>query len=114
MLGDNHRLRERLVASGTHADAEVLEAKERPWVTRRAGELGAWATFRLKLAVSPAGEDPFTVELTDQWRATGEPQVGMQGSRALRPRAPLARSSSTSRPGAMRCSQPLPFRDDDD
>ena len=48
MLGDNHRLRERLSAEGKRADAEVLEAKERPWATRKPGEIGAYGTFRLK------------------------------------------------------------------
>ena len=78
MLGDNHRLRERLGAEGKRADAEVLEAKERPWATRKPGEIGAYGTFRLKLQVSPVGEPSFTAEVTDQWRASGEPRVGMR------------------------------------
>jgi hypothetical protein len=76
VLGDNHRLRERLKEDGKRSDAQVLEAKERPWVTKRPGEIGAWATFRLKLQVAPPDEPAFVVEITDQWRATGEPQVG--------------------------------------
>jgi putative oligomerization/nucleic acid binding protein len=78
VLGDNHRLRARLSENGKRADAEVLEAKERPWATRKPGEIGAYGTFRLKLQVSPVGEPAFTAEITDQWRATGEPRVGMR------------------------------------
>jgi hypothetical protein len=78
VLGDNHRLRERLTEHGSRADAEVLEAKERPWATRKAGAIGASATFRLKLQVSPSGEPSFTAEITDQWIGFGEPRVGMR------------------------------------
>ena len=78
MLGDNHRLRKRLLEHGKRADAEVLEAKERPWVTRKPGEIGASATYRLKLQVSPPGEPAFTEEITDQWIGFGEPSVGMR------------------------------------
>jgi hypothetical protein len=78
VLGDNHRLRERLTENGKRADAEVLEAKERPWVTRKAGAIGAPGTFRLKLRVSPPDEPAFTAEITDQWSALGEPRAGMR------------------------------------
>jgi hypothetical protein len=78
VLGDNHRLRKRLSSEGKRADAEVLEAKERPWVTRKPGELGAYGTFRLTLQVSPLSEPSFTAEITDQWSAGGEPRVGMR------------------------------------
>ena len=79
MLGDNHRLREHLLANGKSAPAEVLEFKERPWVTQRSGELGGWAVYRLKLRVSPPDGSPFEVEITDQWRADHliyEPRLG--------------------------------------
>jgi hypothetical protein len=78
VLGDNHRLREKLREHGVHADAEVLESKERPWVTRQPGEIGAWGTYRLKLEVRPGDAPPFTVEITDQWQAVGEPRAGMK------------------------------------
>jgi hypothetical protein len=79
VLGDNHRLREHLLAHGKSAPAEILEFKERPWVTQRPGELGAFAVYRLKLRVSPSDGPPFEVEITDQWRADHfiyEPHVG--------------------------------------
>jgi hypothetical protein len=78
MLGDNHRLRARLIEDGKRADAEVLEAKERPWVTRKPGEVGAAGTWRLKLQVNPHDEPAFTAEITDQWRALGDPRPGMR------------------------------------
>jgi hypothetical protein len=78
MFGDNHRLREKLLKGGRRAEAEVIEAKLRPWVEKRPGELGAYAVFHLKLRVSPLGEPAFEEEITDQWRDGGEPRVGMR------------------------------------
>src|SRR4051794_41019271 len=78
MLGDNHRLRERLLEHGARADAEVLEVKERPWATRKAGAIGAFGTYRLKLQVKPTGQPEFEAELTDQWRDMGDPAVGLR------------------------------------
>lgn len=78
MLGDNHRLRAKLSEHGKRADAEVLEAKERPWVTRKPGAIGAAGTWRLKLQVNPRDEPAFTAEITDQWAALGEPRPGMR------------------------------------
>lgn len=79
MLGDNHRLREHLLAHGKSAPAEILEFKERPWANRRPGELGAHGVYRLKLRVSPPDGPPFEVEITDEWRPARfvyEPRVG--------------------------------------
>jgi len=79
LLGENHRLREELLAHGKTAPAELLEFKSRPWSVKRPGELGAFSIYRMKLRVSPPGELPFEVEITDQWRADHliyEPRVG--------------------------------------
>jgi Short C-terminal domain len=79
VLGDNHRLREHLLVHGKSAPAEILELKERPWATKRPGELGAHAVYRLKLRVSPPDGPPFEVEITDQWRTDHfiyEPRLG--------------------------------------
>ena len=78
MFGDNRKLRAKLLERGKRADAEVLEAKARPWVERRPGEVGAYGVYRIKLQVKPEGEPAFEAEVTDQWMDSGEPRVGMR------------------------------------
>jgi hypothetical protein len=77
MLGDNHRLRERLQEHGRTATAEVLAVKERPWANTKPGRIGAKGVYRLKLRVGPAGEPPFEVDITDEWAGLPHPDVGM-------------------------------------
>ena len=81
VLGDNHRLREKLEKHGKRAPAEVLQAKERPWANSRGGLAGK-AVYKLKLRVSPPGEPAFDAEFTDEWsgfQLTG-PEVGTKVS----------------------------------
>ena len=78
MLGDNRKLRAKLTERGQRADAKVLEVKERPWVERRPGEIGAYGIYRVKVLVSPSREAEFEAEFTDQWMDSGEPKIGMK------------------------------------
>jgi hypothetical protein len=106
MLGDNHRLRERLLEHGARADAEVLEVKERPWVTRKPGAIGAFGTYRLKLQVNALGQPAFEAELTDQWRDMGEPAVGERVPVLYDPDHP-SKLVLDDKPGRYRLADPL-------
>ncbi len=77
MFGNKDRLRKRLKENGTAADAEILEVKERPWVNKRPGEIGAAGVYHFKLRVNPPRELSFETDITDEWRdQLGEPAVG--------------------------------------
>jgi putative oligomerization/nucleic acid binding protein len=120
VFGDNHRLREQLQKDGKRADAEVLELKERAWATKRAGEPGLYASFHLKLRVSPLGEPAFDVEITDQWRDAGAPRIGMKVPVLYDPghQSKVALDKSPGRysliqPRDLAGSTPSPFDDPD-
>jgi hypothetical protein len=68
------KLRER----GSQGFAEILEAKESPWVVEGGSGLAAdtKTVWHLKLRVRPEGQPEFDVDTTERWSQFSVPKVG--------------------------------------